>query len=65
MALTDQESWSIRSTYQHALITTLRDDLEELQQMRHSIQCYAQDPAYTDTDRNILQISGITVLDNP
>ncbi|KIX05454.1 uncharacterized protein Z518_06326 [Rhinocladiella mackenziei CBS 650.93] len=65
MALTDQESWSIRSTYQHALITTLRDDLSELQQTQHSIQCCAQDPAYTDTDRDILQKSGINVLDNP
>ena len=66
MALTDQELWSIRSTYQYILITTLRDNLGKLQQQtRHSIQCYAQDPAYTDTNRNILQNSGITILDNP
>lgn len=65
MALTDQESWSIRSTYQHALITTFRDDLSELQQTQHPIQCYAQDPGYTDIDRDILQNSCVTILDNP
>ena len=44
----------------------MRDDLSELlRQTRDSIQCYAQDPGYTDTDRNMLQNSGITVLDNP
>jgi len=29
------------------------------------IGCYAQDPDYTDIDREVLEQSGITILDDP
>ncbi|KIX03742.1 uncharacterized protein Z518_07295 [Rhinocladiella mackenziei CBS 650.93] len=63
MAFSDQAPWAIRSAYQHALVITLRDILSELQ--GHPIGCYAQDPGYTDIDRDVLENSAITILDDP
>lgn len=57
--------WKTWSAYQHALIITLRDILNERQGSANSIQCYAQDPCYTEVDKETLKQSGITVLDDP
>ena len=55
-----------RSSFQHALLLTLRDILgEKMANSNNEILCYAQDPAYTTTDEAILEEHGITVLDDP
>lgn len=65
-----------RSSYQHALIKTLRDTLSQArheddnltkEQKEEHIQCFIQDPAYTRIDRELLQDDyGIaTILGNP
>jgi hypothetical protein len=65
MAYYDKGAWISRSAYQHALIITLRNILGELQGSVNNIECYAQEPSYTDVDREVLKRSGITVLDDP
>ncbi|KAL2293711.1 hypothetical protein FJTKL_05535 [Diaporthe vaccinii] len=55
-----------RSASQHALILTIRDGLQNLQAGSGvRIQCFAQDPMYTEIDKTILQQVGITVLEDP
>lgn len=65
-----------RSCYQHGLIKTLRDILIQArhgdinltrEQREEQIQCFIQDPAYTDIDRKVLQDDyGIaTINENP
>ncbi|QGA19241.1 hypothetical protein EYB26_006929 [Talaromyces marneffei] len=65
-----------RSCYQHGLIKTLREILTRArqedvsltrEQRDEQIQCFIQDPAYTDIDREILQDDyGIaTIIENP
>jgi hypothetical protein len=65
-----------RSCYQHGLIKTLREILIQArhdnvnltrEQREEQIQCFIQDPAYTDIDRTILQDDyGIaTIIENP
>ena len=65
-----------RSCYQHGLIKTLREILIQArhddvnltkEQREEQIQCFIQDPAYTDIDRKVLQNDyGIaTILENP
>lgn len=65
-----------RSCYQHGLIKTLRDILTQArhdnvnltrEQREEHIQCFIQDPAYTDIDRELLQDDyGVaTILENP
>lgn len=57
---------SQRSTLQHAIILTISDVLQSLQAGSGiKIQCFAQDPAYTNTDKQVLQEAGITVLGDP
>lgn len=57
---------SQRSTLQHALILTISDVLQSLQAGSGiKIRCFAQDPAYTKTDKQVLQEAGITVLEDP
>jgi hypothetical protein len=53
-----------RSTFQHALILTLRD-ITSKKSDSHHIECYAQDPTYTEADKRVLEAHGITVLENP
>jgi hypothetical protein len=65
MAHYDKHPWISRSAYQHALIITLRNILGESQGSINNIECYAQDPSYTDVDREVLKRSGITVLNDP
>lgn len=55
---------SQHSILQHALMLTMRDSLQSLQ-ASSGIQCFAQDPMYTEIDGEILQEVGIIVLDDP
>lgn len=54
-----------RSSSQHALIITLRKILKARRENTTGISCYAQDPAYTETDKLILAENDISVLDDP
>ncbi|RMZ85263.1 hypothetical protein DV738_g379, partial [Chaetothyriales sp. CBS 135597] len=60
----DEAPWAIRSAYQHALILNIRDVLRTRQEC-DNIECYAQDPEYTEIDKDVLNQSGITVLGDP
>ncbi|KAL2864362.1 SRR1 family protein [Aspergillus lucknowensis] len=75
----EDEYHAARSHAQHAAVRTMADALmkRQHQRQRHhhhqppgdlradSIKCYAQDPAYTDIDTDILRSIGITPLDDP
>lgn len=52
---------------QHALILAIRDIVEKLQTAGQAaqIECFAQDPVYTETDRRLLRSFGIKDLDDP
>ncbi|KUI60933.1 hypothetical protein VP1G_08095 [Cytospora mali] len=52
-----------RSIIQHALMLTLKKSLEARGSV--GIECFAQDPIYTEVDKSVLQEVGITVLDDP
>lgn len=54
-----------RSAYQHALILTLRDIFSKRQDPSTKIECFAQDPCYTEIDRYVLQNAGIEILEDP
>jgi hypothetical protein len=55
-----------RAATQHALILTVRDVLGKKQDGGSGeIVCYAQDPVYSELDKEILQQSGIQILDDP
>lgn len=71
-----QERSRGRSCYQHGLIKTLRDMLIQArhddinltrEQREEQIQCFIQDPAYTDIDRKVLEndYEIATILENP
>lgn len=51
------------SIAQHAMVLTIRDFLHR--KNGSQIRCFAQDPAYTEIDKAVLQHTGITVLDDP
>lgn len=53
-----------RTSFQHAMILTLRDIFAQVDETS-GVKCLAQDPAYTDADRAVLQDSDITVVDDP
>lgn len=61
------QKWRLESIKQHAAILTLRDLLRSKSPAgsEFDVQCFAQDPAYTDNDREVLQRVGITVLGDP
>lgn len=64
----DNERWRSRSSYQHGLIMASRECLasEGTNAKDYGdVQCFAQEPEYTDADREILQDYDITVLDDP
>ena len=63
VAVYDQLSSSSTSAFQHALLLTVRDILQEKSGNR--ITCYAQDPANTVVDKTALEDLGIQVLDDP
>jgi hypothetical protein len=54
-----------RSSFQHAFICTLRDIFMDCQRNLVDIQCYAQDPAYSEADTQVLTDYGFTILDDP
>ncbi|KAE9367475.1 hypothetical protein N431DRAFT_561440 [Stipitochalara longipes BDJ] len=55
-----------RPATQHALILTLLDILSKKNDgVARNITCYAQDPIYSSLDKEILQQSGIQILDDP
>jgi hypothetical protein len=58
-----QEGWADRPATQHTMLLTLGDILRENKD--NSIECFAQDPAYTEIDKLVLRDSGIKVLDDP
>ena len=60
----ENDVWRNRSIMQHALMLTLRDFIRGCVS-EVEIKCFAQDPAYTEADRAVLQEVGITVLDDP
>ena len=47
------------------MVLVVRDFFAKRQGDAGAIMCYAQDPIFTDTDKQVLQEQGITVLDNP
>lgn len=51
--------------FQHALMLWLRDHLEVNGKAHGEIECYAQDPIYTATDKTVLESADIKVLDDP
>ena len=59
------------SMTQHTLMLTIRDVLAKGDtkgtpgKSRPEIKCFAQDPAYTPVDKQILHENGITVVDDP
>ncbi|KAE9368094.1 hypothetical protein N431DRAFT_561865 [Stipitochalara longipes BDJ] len=61
----DSEQQTPQSSFQHALVITLRNILSKKQEDLGRISCYAQDPAYSEVDMLILRENGITVLDDP
>jgi len=55
-----------RHICQHALVLCVRDALERRQGPgQPAIQCFAQEPAYSDVDGKVLGEAGITVLRDP
>ncbi|KAL2816256.1 hypothetical protein BJX63DRAFT_420013 [Aspergillus granulosus] len=68
----DDEYHSARSHAQHSAVRTMAEVLGSLAKRRPQqtspgggIKCYAQDPAYTDVDDEILRSLDITLLDDP
>ncbi|KAH9989415.1 hypothetical protein F4779DRAFT_632181 [Xylariaceae sp. FL0662B] len=56
---------SKRSVLQHALVSVLHSALVQRSILSVSSERYAQDPAFTQRDRAILNWAGLTVLDDP
>ncbi|KAH6854203.1 hypothetical protein B0I37DRAFT_388308 [Chaetomium sp. MPI-CAGE-AT-0009] len=52
-----------RSTSQHVMVLEVRDLVKRC--LGVEIKCFAQDPAYTPVDKQVLGEVGITVLDDP
>ncbi|KAJ7878113.1 hypothetical protein B0H14DRAFT_2342106, partial [Mycena olivaceomarginata] len=50
---------------QHILVLALKDMLSGKNDNAAVIQCFAQDPIYSDMDKQLLGKHGITVLDDP
>lgn len=63
VAVYDKSKSSPRSAFQHALLLTVTDILQE--KNGNSIACYAQDPANTAADKAALERLGVQVLDDP
>lgn len=54
-----------RSAFQHALVFSLREILEDKAKTPEKIECYVQDPIYTTIDKAVLEESEVEVLDDP
>jgi SRR1 len=61
----NSESLARCSAFQHALILTLRKVLSQKQSHLNDLTCYAQEPAYSSTDKSVLEEFGIKVVDDP
>ncbi|PIG81944.1 hypothetical protein AARAC_002262 [Aspergillus arachidicola] len=60
------DNWDHRSEFQHALALTLRAIVGKRQgETSGNVQCYVQDPAYTEVDKSILKTYDITILEDP
>ncbi|KAL3456210.1 hypothetical protein BJX64DRAFT_271115 [Aspergillus heterothallicus] len=64
-AFSEENAQTNRSTVQHALLLTLCDLLISSTAQGTEINCYAQDPAYTEHDTAVLQSRGVTVVPDP
>lgn len=58
-------NWKNRASFQHASLLTLREFLREALGDTDDTQILAQDPAYTQVDKDILKEQGITTVDDP
>lgn len=58
------ESGTVRAAYQHALILTLQDVMKKKMDTEY-INCFVQDPEYTEVDKTILNEHDITSLEDP
>jgi hypothetical protein len=69
MHTTKDDIRSLAPAYQHALILTMRAILENRSDQgsdpTKKIQCFAQDPLYTEADEEVLSNAEITVLRDP
>ena len=56
-----------RSVMQHGMAVTMLDILKRRRpdEQQPDIRCFAQDPAYTDTDEEILGGAGVAVVQDP
>lgn len=54
-----------RSAVQHAFLVLLKRALQESDLGPAEVACYAQDPAYSQTDQAVMKESGIDVVDDP
>ncbi|KAE8372326.1 hypothetical protein BDV26DRAFT_286050 [Aspergillus bertholletiae] len=60
------DHWDHKSEFKYALALSLRDVMNKRQRdTTGEIKCYAQDPAYTEIDKSILENYGITILEDP
>ncbi|KAK7014710.1 hypothetical protein R3P38DRAFT_3573570 [Favolaschia claudopus] len=55
--------FALRSVRQHALIIAIKNMLESREKSR--IEVYAQDPAYSEVDKELLNAYGISVIADP
>jgi hypothetical protein len=69
MHTTKKDVRGLAPAYQHALILTMRDILEnqpgQSSEQAKTIQCFAQDPVYTEADDAVFGNAGITVPRDP
>lgn len=65
--ISDERRRQGNSMFQHALLLTVKQILEGRQKHTsvREIQCFAQDPVYSDVDKVVLGGHGITVLEDP
>ena len=54
-----------RNAFEHLVLLTVRDALNQSGEHLPNIPCYAQDPAYSNADKSLLAALGITVVDDP
>ncbi|KAL2134440.1 hypothetical protein VTI74DRAFT_152 [Chaetomium olivicolor] len=61
------KSEQLRTVFQHTMVLTMLNILQRrrLDERQPEIQCFAQDPFYTDTDEEILGQAGVTVVQDP
>jgi len=55
---------SRQSSIQHALLLSLRRGLSNSTQTPE-LECFSQEPGYSDQDKQVLQASGVKILEDP